>query len=28
LQSIPKVPLPQMDPVYGAGGPLLEAWAH
>jgi uncharacterized protein YjlB len=28
LQSIPKVPLPQMDPVYGAGGPLLEAWAY
>ena len=28
LQSIPKVPLPKMDPVYGAGGPLLEAWAH
>ena len=28
LQSIPKVPLPQTDPVYGAGGPLLEAWAH
>ena len=28
LQSIPKVPLPQMDPVYGAGGPLLEAWVR
>ena len=28
LQSIPRVALPQMDPVYGAGGPLLEAWAH
>jgi uncharacterized protein YjlB len=28
VQSIPKVLLPQMDPVYGAGGPLLEAWAH
>jgi uncharacterized protein YjlB len=28
LQSIPRVPLPQKDPVYGTGGPLLEAWAH
>lgn len=27
LQSIPKVPLPAKDPVYGANGPLLDAWA-
>jgi uncharacterized protein YjlB len=26
LQSIPKVPLPGKDPVYGADGPLLDAW--
>ncbi len=26
LQSIPKVPLPAKDPIYGAGGPLLDAW--
>jgi uncharacterized protein YjlB len=26
LKSIPKVPLPARDPVYGADGPLLEAW--
>ena len=26
LQSIPKVPLPKSDPVYGQGGPLLELW--
>ena len=26
LQSIPKVPLPTCDPVYGEGGPLLELW--
>jgi uncharacterized protein YjlB len=25
-QSIPKVPLPAKDPVYGAGGPLIQAW--
>ncbi len=25
-QNIAKVPLPQMDPVYGAAGPLLEKW--
>jgi uncharacterized protein YjlB len=26
LRSIPKVPLPAKDPVYGANGPLLDAW--
>jgi uncharacterized protein YjlB len=26
LESIPKVPLPQSDPVYGGKGPLLELW--
>jgi uncharacterized protein YjlB len=26
LHSIPKVPLPAKDPVYGAGGPLIQAW--
>jgi uncharacterized protein YjlB len=26
LKSIPKVPLPDKDPVYGASGPLLAAW--
>ncbi len=26
LQSIPKVPLPKRDPVYGENGPLLELW--
>ena len=26
LQSIPKVPLPTCDPVYGEGGPLRELW--
>ena len=26
LQSIPKVPLPKSDPVYGENGPLLELW--
>ena len=26
LQSIPKVPLPKSDPVYGQGGPLLALW--
>jgi uncharacterized protein YjlB len=24
--SIPKVPLPDTDPVYGADGPLLQLW--
>jgi uncharacterized protein YjlB len=28
LQSIPKVPLPAKDPVYGAAGPLLDAWTR
>jgi uncharacterized protein YjlB len=26
LKSIPKVPLPEKDPVYGADGPLRAAW--
>jgi uncharacterized protein YjlB len=26
LISIPQVPLPQRDPVYGENGPLLEFW--
>jgi uncharacterized protein YjlB len=26
LQSIPQVPLPKSDPVYGRDGPLLELW--
>jgi uncharacterized protein YjlB len=26
LQTIPKVPLPRKDPVYGAKGPLMKAW--
>lgn len=26
LQSIPQVPLPATDPVYGADGPLLTLW--
>jgi uncharacterized protein YjlB len=26
LRSIPKVPLPAKDPVYGLDGPLLELW--
>jgi uncharacterized protein YjlB len=26
LASIPAVPLPDRDPVYGADGPLLELW--
>jgi uncharacterized protein YjlB len=26
LRSIPKVPLPAKDPVYGPGGPLRSAW--
>ena len=25
-QNISKVPLPQKDPVYGSGGPILEKW--
>jgi uncharacterized protein YjlB len=28
LQSIPKVPLPTKDPVYGADGPLLGTWTR
>jgi len=27
LKSIPNVPLPAKDPVYGAGGPLMKAWS-
>jgi uncharacterized protein YjlB len=26
LKSIPKVPTPAKDPVYGRGGPLQELW--
>jgi len=26
LKSIPKVPLPRKDPVYGTGGPLAKLW--
>jgi uncharacterized protein YjlB len=26
LKSIPKVPLPRKDPVYGIGGPLAKLW--
>ena len=26
LKSIPKVPLPKADPVYGPGGPLTRLW--
>ena len=26
LQTIPQVPLPHSDPVYGAKGPMLELW--
>lgn len=26
VRSIPKVPLPKKDPVYGADGPLLDLW--
>ena len=26
LKSIPKVPIPAKDPVYGKSGPLLELW--
>jgi uncharacterized protein YjlB len=29
LQTIPKVPLPKSDPVFGPGGPLVQLWdAH
>ncbi len=27
LSTIPKVPLPESDPVYGKDGPLLRLWA-
>jgi len=26
LETIPKVPLPDSDPVYGADGPLMSLW--
>ena len=26
LKTIPRVPLPRKDPVYGAAGPLLKLW--
>ena len=26
LKSIPEVPLPDKDPVYGADGPLRDLW--
>ncbi len=28
LQSIPKVRLPNEDPLYGSGGPLLQLWSR
>ncbi len=28
LASIPRVPLPDSDPVYGGGGPLVSLWRH
>jgi uncharacterized protein YjlB len=26
LKTIPKVPVPRKDPVYGAGGPISKLW--
>ncbi len=26
LQTIPRLPFPMTDPVYGADGPLVELW--
>lgn len=26
LETIPRVPLPETDPVFGAGGPLTKLW--
>lgn len=26
LQTIPKVPMPKTDPIYGATGPLVQLW--
>lgn len=28
LKTIPRVARPRKDPVYGAGGPMLELWAN
>jgi len=28
LESIPRVPLPDKDPVFGKEGPLLRLWQH
>jgi uncharacterized protein YjlB len=28
LQSAPNVPVPESDPVHGAGGPILSLWAR
>jgi uncharacterized protein YjlB len=28
IKSIPLVPPPETDPVYGAGGPLLQLWGR
>ena len=26
LKTVPKVPIPKKDPVYGSGGPLVHLW--
>lgn len=26
VKTVPKVPIPRKDPVYGSGGPLLHVW--
>jgi hypothetical protein len=26
LKTIPKLPLPRKDPVYGTGGPISKFW--
>ena len=28
LRSIPRVPLPEIDPVYGSDGPLTKLWRY